>query len=562
MSNILCSKAYQEFFLKLPDNDISLSDLFQHINRTIAPVANDLSIARLDLSFQAPKTFYDKEGKNIHETVYESGPYENAPFSAEYITGDNGQVCITAYPMKGITWSISEEEDINFFLKNLYYITGRTRVMELMAYTAIADQMTRLPNAGGLERYCNKLISLGMFANYTGLFINLKNFKYINQRLGGQVGNMVLCEYAETVNKLIQPKDYYARLGGDNFLALIANEHLQDFIKATASITIKIPLGATTMTFDITTNTGMYAIQPTDTMHDMMNKTSLAMVAAKASLTEDFVWYHPSMYQQMIRRKEISNTFSQALANREFIVYYQPKVCLDNNTLCGAEALVRWVKNGSIVPPMEFIPVLEQDGTICMLDFYMLDTVCKDLRRWLDAGIEPVRTSVNFSKLHLHNRQLAEDVLKIVNKYKLDSKYIEIEITETSGYEDFDTLNNFVNTMKKHGIRISLDDFGTGYSSLNLLKDLNVDIIKLDRSFLINIENQDIADKIIVETIVHMVKELNMQVVAEGVETSGQASYLRSIQCHIAQGYLFDKPLSHDDFTKCLTGERLYNPSL
>ncbi len=191
-----------------------------------------------------------------------------------------------------------------------------------------------------------------------------------------------------------------------------------------------------------------------------------------------------------------------------------------------------------------------------------MDAVCRDLRKWLDSGLESVRTSVNFSKLHLHNRQLSEDVLKIINHYQLDGRYVEIEITETSGYEDFSTLNAFVNDMKAHGIHTSLDDFGTGYSSLNLLKDLNVDIIKLDRSFLMNIENHNKADKIIVETIVHMVKELNMQVVAEGVETSGQAEYLRSINCHLAQGYLFDKPLPHDEFEKCLTGEKRYDPAL
>ena len=562
MSDILCSKAYQEFFQKLPDSDVSLLDLLQHINRNIAPVANELSIARLELSFHAPRTFYDVDGKNINMTMYEAGPFENAPFEKAYVTGENGKVCITAYPMPGITWNITEEEDISFLLKNLYYITGRTRVMELMARMAITDHLTGLPNLTGLGRYCNKLIAQGTYANYTGLFINLKNFKYINQRVGSDDGNAVLRKYAEIVSKLIQPQDYYVRLGGDNFFALISNEHLQAFMQATELITIEIPHGATTITFDIATKAGMYAIQPGDTMSDMMNKTSLAMTAAKSSVTEDFLWYQPSMHQQMIRRKEISNTLPQALAKREFVIYYQPKVCLDDNTLCGAEALVRWIKDGSIVPPMDFIPVLELEGTICMLDFYVLDTVCKDLRTWLDAGLEPVRTSVNFSKLHLHNKQLAEDVLKVINQYQLDSRYIEIEITETSGYEDFDTLNNFVNVMKEHGICTSLDDFGTGYSSLNLLKDLDVDIIKLDRSFLLNIESQDVADKIIVETIVRMVKELDMQVVAEGVETSGQANYLRSINCHLAQGYLFDKPLPHDDFKKCLTGERQYDSAL
>ncbi|MBQ9141968.1 MAG: GGDEF domain-containing protein [Lachnospiraceae bacterium] len=562
MSDILCSKAYRDFFEKLPGDNVSLLDLLQHINRTIGPVARELSIGCLEVFLQAPCTFYDTEGKDEHMTLYEEEVYENTPLVKSYITGEKGTVRMLAYPRKGVVWTVEEEEEVDFLLKNLYFLTGRTRVMELMAHMAVTDHLTNLPNTTGLFRYCGMLLSQGIFTNFTGLFINLKNFKYINQRVGSDAGDAVLQKYAQKIRTLLLPQDFYARLGGDNFFALILNEHLQQFIRSTELISIDIPHGTTIITFDLSTKAGMYALQPGDTVNDLMHKSSLALSAAKSSVTEDFLWYHPSMQEKVIRKKEISNLFPQALTKREFVIYYQPKVCLDDNTLCGAEALVRWIQDGKLIPPMDFIPVLEQEGNICTLDFYVLDTVCRDLRNWLDAGFEPVRTSVNFSKLHLHNRQLSEDVLKVINKYQLDSRYIEIEITETSGYEDFRTLNNFVNNMKEHGICTSLDDFGTGYSSLNLLKDLNVDIIKLDRSFLRNVENQHSADKIIIETIVHMVNELNMQVVAEGVETTDQANYLRSINCHLAQGYLFDKPLPHDEFEKCLTGEKKYDPAL
>lgn len=562
MSDILCSKAYRDFFEKLPGDNVSLLDLLQHINRTIGPVARELSIARLEVFLQAPRTFYDTEGKDERMALYEEADYEDTPLEKHYITGENGIVRMLAYPRKGILWTVEDEDEISFLLKSLYFFTGRTRVMELIAHMAVTDHLTGLPNTAGLSRFCDTLQAQGIFTNYTGLFINLKNFKYINQRVGSEAGNAVLRKYAEAVRPLLHSKDLYARLGGDNFFALISNEHLNDFLKATELITIEIPYGASILTLDIGRKAGIYSPAPGDNMNDMMHGASLAMAAAKQSVTVDYLYYEPAMHDKVMRRKEISNLFPHALATHEFVVYYQPKVCLDDNTLCGAEALIRWIKDGKIVPPMDFIPVLEQEGTICTLDFYVLDAVCRDLRAWLDAGLEPVRTSVNFSKLHLHNRQLSADVLKIINKYQLDSRYIEIEITETSGYEDFSTLNAFVNDMKEHGICTSLDDFGTGYSSLNLLKDLNVDIIKLDRSFLMNIAEQNTTDKVIVETIIRMVKELNMQVVAEGVETSVQAQYLRSINCHLAQGYLFDKPLPHDTFEKCLSGERKYDPAL
>lgn len=562
MSDILCSKAYRDFFEKLPGDNVSLLDLLQHINRTIGPVARELSIARLEAYLQAPRTFYDTEGKNEQMALYEEAAYEDTPLVRDYITGEKGTVRMMAYPRKGVVWSVEEEEEVAFLLKNLYFFTGRTRVMELMAHLAVTDQLTGLPNMAGLNKSCGLLLSQGMLPNYTGIFINLKNFKYINQRIGSDAGNEVLRRYAGTIKAMLQPKELYARLGGDNFFALILNDTLQEFIHATQLIPIEIPQGTASITFDIGVKAGISPIEPGDTINDIMHRASLAMSVAKTSVTEDFLWYQPSMQDKVVHKKEISNLFPHALAKREFIIYYQPKVCLDDNTICGAEALVRWIRDGQIVPPMDFIPVLEQEGNICTLDFYVLDTVCRDIRSWLDAGIEPVRTSVNFSKLHLHNKQLSEDVLRILNKYRIDSQYIEIEITETSGYEDFSTLSRFVNDMREHGVRTSLDDFGTGYSSLNLLKDLNVDIIKLDRSFLNNIESHSKSDKIIVETIVHMVKELNMQVVAEGVETSGQANYLRSIECHLAQGYLFDKPLPHEEFEKCLTGEKKYDSTL
>ena len=562
MSELLCSKVYQNFFDKLPDESVSMDGLMQHINRTIPPVLQALSVSRLEVALMAPCTQYDTKGRNVNVVLYTEEVYGTLPLSVEYITGENGYVKFTAYPPADIVWSIEEEEQIRFLLKNLYFISGRTRVMELMSKMVVTDTLTGLLNTPGLERYCNTLLAHGQLQNYTGIFMNLKNYKYINQRVGNEVGNIVMRKYAHTVRALMQPQETFARKGGDTFFALLLNENLQNFIRTTKSIPIEISQNSTNITFDISAKMGIYPIKPGDSVNDLMNGSSLALSMAKASVTHDRIWFDPSMLEKAVRRKEIASLFPHAVNNREFVVFYQPKVLLDNNTLYGCEALVRWIRDGKLVPPMEFIPVLEQEGYICDLDFHVLETVCQDIRHWLDAGIEPVRTSVNFSKLHLHSKTLADDILTIINKYELESKYIEIELTETTGYEDLSHLNLFVNAMKEHGIHTSFDDFGTGYSSLNLLKDLNVDIIKLDKSFLRNIEDDKKSDEIVVATIVKMIKELNMQVVAEGVETSGQADYLRSINCHLAQGYLFDKPLPHDDFEKCLTGEKKYDPSL
>ena len=164
----------------------------------------------------------------------------------------------------------------------------------------------------------------------------------------------------------------------------------------------------------------------------------------------------------------------------------------------------------------------------------------------------------HFSKNHLHNTHLAQEIIALMQKYQIDSKYIEVELTEMSGYENYATLVSFVQSMRKNGVSTSIDDFGTGYSSLNLLKDLDVDIIKLDKSFLNNLENHSQSDVIVIKNIVNMVNELHMSVIAEGVETQSQAEFLRKIHCRMAQGFLFDRPLPHDDFEKRLSDRHTY----
>ena len=259
-----------------------------------------------------------------------------------------------------------------------------------------------------------------------------------------------------------------------------------------------------------------------------------------------------------MHQKEISNEFHNAIRNKEFVVFYQPKVDLLTRKLTGAEALVRWIRHKTIVPPMDFIPILEREGTICDLDFYVFETACADIRQWLDAGIEPHRISANFSKLHLRNPELANNVLSIVRKHNVPSKYVEVELTESADFDDNAAMMKFVNAMAENGIAVSIDDFGTGYSTLNVLKDYNITTIKLDKSLLDNVGTPNSKDDVIVRNVVKMANELNKEIIAEGVETETQAEYLKSIQCNNVQGFLFDKPLVHDDFQKRLTGEVVY----
>jgi EAL domain-containing protein (putative c-di-GMP-specific phosphodiesterase class I) len=219
---------------------------------------------------------------------------------------------------------------------------------------------------------------------------------------------------------------------------------------------------------------------------------------------------------------------------------------------------VRWNRNGEIIPPGEFLPILEKETSICKLDFYVFRKVCEDIRSWLNAGIEPVRVSSNFSRHHLSNPHLTEDILNIMKEFRIDSKFIEIELTETSNFEDKVAMQKFVNGLRQHGISVSIDDFGTGYSTFAAIKDLNVNVIKLDKSLLDHIGDETHHDEVVIKNMVNMINELNLEVVAEGVENTKQLDFLQNAKCSIIQGFIFDKPLTREDFEKRLSNKASY----
>ena len=240
----------------------------------------------------------------------------------------------------------------------------------------------------------------------------------------------------------------------------------------------------------IGSRSGVYDIQVGDTIGDIKGYVEAALNMARGQ-NEDVTFFEHSMMERMLKDKEISAIFPMAIKREQFEVYYQPKVNIIEQKLCGCEALVRWFRNGKMISPMEFIPVLESEGTICTLDFYVLDKVCQAIKSWIDRGIKPVRVSSNFSKVHLKNPALADRVFAVIDKYGIDPQYIEIELTEMSGYDNYENLAQFIKDMRERGVHTSIDDFGTGYSSLNLLTDLDLDTVKLDKSYSIRLDENE-----------------------------------------------------------------------
>ncbi len=259
------------------------------------------------------------------------------------------------------------------------------------------------------------------------------------------------------------------------------------------------------------------------------------------------VFYDDLDRVQMLKEKKMENTMEQALANGEFIVYLQPKINLAKSEIVGAEALVRWnsPKDG-LISPGEFIPFFEKNGFIVKLDLYVFDCVCRLLKDWNARGIKAVPISVNLSRNHLSDPQFLERFEAIQKKYGVASSLLEFELTETVVFENLELLKNVIEQIHAAGFQCSMDDFGSGYSSLNVLKEIPVDILKLDGVFFD--KEGDPRGNDVVESAIELARKLGMKTVAEGVETFSQVEFLKNAACDMVQGYVFSKPLSIENF--------------
>lgn len=561
----LFSEAFMEFFKAIPTNVGSVEELSGYIVKAFHPVADALGIGKLEITLNSPANAFESPVKNSTLLLYHyRDGYSDNAIKDCFVTGGNGEVTLRTYPRKGQLWDDEATENIHLLGSIIFTLCGKARLTKLMNIASFTDGTTGAHNVTGITRFIGSLCSQGVESDYTALFINIKNFRYITQSLGPKNGDTVLKKYSMRIHDFLKNDEVFGRLGGDNFVAVVKNEHLEEFLDLISAVHLHINQNGKITTFDVAARAGIYPIQKGDRISTVMNNISMTINIAKQSRHHDFIWFRPEMSERFLHDKEMSNDFAKALEQKEFEVYYQPKVFLSDNSLCGSEALVRWRRGDTLMQPEEFIPLLEREGSVCALEFYMLDNVCQHIRDWLDRSITPVRVSVNFSKLHLHNRRFAEDIIAVLNRYDVDASYIEIELTETSGYEDFDALSTFVNKMREYGIHTSIDDFGTGYSSLNLLCDLDVDVIKLDKSFLTTSSVQAPAGEqkssfrrprsniVVIKTIINLAIELGMEVICEGVETKEHAQMLKDLGCHMAQGFLFGAPLPHDEYEKRL----------
>lgn len=562
---ILCSAEFIQFMHAIGNSHPSDADLSATIARCFPPLAEKLKIGFAMLHLIAPQSVLAPDGQNIESIFFGSDRTADLRkmITCTFHSTEGGILTIKMAPQRGVSWSRHQENMIRFLAESLFILCGRTRMSILLNRATTTEFMTNTLNMSGLKQFAIRICSQGILGRYVGIFLNLKNFKYINQTVGQQYGDEILIKYAKTLIDYLNDDEAIARPGGDNFALLVHKEKADTLLRMLRAMPITITINGHERVFPISAHVGAYSAKPGDNVDQVLNYATVALNVVKHSgFTGDQLWYAPYMQDKLMHDKQISQLFPAALESGEFHVFYQPKVSLDDHRLCGCEGLCRWFHDGNIVPPMDFIPVLEKEGTICELDFFIFERVCADLNTWLRKDIDPVRVSVNFSQQHLHDPDFADRICEIIKRYDIDSKYIEVELTEMSGAKNHDAMIEFLQRMRDCGICTSIDDFGTGYSSLNMLREFQMDIIKLDKSFLdrICISNIDYkADEIIVENIIRMAQSLNLEIISEGVETPLQAHFLQSVHCNMAQGFLFDKPLPLEEYEKRLLGNRQYS---
>ncbi len=507
--------------------------------------------------------------RNITETVYSDARFcekYSTCYSFKYGNIQSMTVCINIHTCSPEGLTEEKKKSLEYISKIIYTFISKEKFEGIVANAGVIDNSTGLFTLMGFQKKILSIFSKPNKSQYSIIFMNIKNFKIVNRKYGHGEGTKIINQISKKLKVFLNDESFATYLGGDNFIAFVNNIYLPIFLKMIS----KFPVEAVNVygkkeEYYVTFHAGVIKkvfLEPNSTLGDLsyfIENSQIAMNISKRNPSgQNIIYFDDEIKKVILREKEIECCMRDSLKNEEFFVCYQPKVDLNTYKLSGAEALVRWKKDGRIISPSSFIPLFEKNGFVCELDFYVLDCVCKKIRSWIENNIEPVKVSVNFSKLHTDNPNLVDDITDVIVKNGILPKYIEIEFTETSYMDDSKQIKDIITKLKDVGIMVSMDDFGTGYSSLNMLKEMPIDILKLDKSFLNSDGEMTKREEVIIKNVIRMAKELDIEVVSEGVETNWQVKFLQELECDIAQGYFFDRPLLEDDYEQRLK-KMIYN---
>ncbi len=422
---------------------------------------------------------------------------------------------------------------------------------------ALVDPVTGGMNRTCFEREAGAAIQRAPRGTWMVLSLDIRHFKLINDAFGSDMGNRTLKYVHDTVLRRLEKGELVGRITGDQFSVLLRSrpEPLAAAWLEQVAYDINSFNEGRERQYYLSISGGVYRVDEPEldmiTIQDRANVARKKDAAPLAGRLAACGFYSDADRRRLLREKEIEDRKESALAGREFVVYLQPKILLSDRSVAGAEALVRWQDpERGLVPPDEFVPVFERSGFITRVDLYVFEEVCALLRRWLDGGLTPVPVAVNLSRVHLREASFLREYQAVADRYRVPASLIEFEFTETMAGESPEELAAVVERLHALGFRCALDDFGSGSSSLNILKDVPVDVLKLDRAFFGGSGLADRRGRGVVESAVDLARRLDMQTVAEGVETEQQVDFLRQAGCDMVQGFFFSRPVPVAEFER------------
>ncbi|EKE84891.1 signal protein [Idiomarina xiamenensis 10-D-4] len=553
---------------------ISLQDLFNHIVRTNISEGYQLRITqqqRLIYQFQGDTDLLDSHGVNVDVQALTNNwqltlwPTQRKLSS---MTGHTPIVMLVvgffttlliAFVLSVLTGSRKRAQELADTNLDLYAeIEERERVEKQMAYLAEHDWLTHLANRNALLRFLEEHIELSQqqSTRLAVLFIDLDRFKEVNDALGHTVGDELLKRVARRLQKIIPKQAYLARTGGDEFVIAVPDIiHQEDVIDITNQLLVALDTHFYVDDYElfISASIGIAFAEDADySAENLIRNADTSLYQAKENGRNTYHLYNKSLHRDLTDKLELMKRLRHAVDEEKLEVYYQPKVELTSRRIVGLEALVRWIEDdGQVIGPDRFIPIAEDTGLIIPISNFVMRRACEQLKLWHDLGYDELSMAINISGKQLHSPDLMERVLESIHHAQIPAKKLELELTEQVFIENIQSHTNFMHSIREHGIALAIDDFGVGYSSLAYLKNFPVSSLKIDRSFVQDLPH-DNDDATITQTIINLAKNLDLDVVAEGVETEAQVDFLLARDCVIGQGYLFSKPIPAQQMTRLL----------
>ena len=548
VNNYVEKKDYSEQFYPLYEQLVSA---MTEINRIDVPFIEHtlIEISKLFRLSKGVTRVYmnpqeEAEGRGETLSCFDTGKGGHVVSELRVVTSVMSSAVMTVY-MSDDEEPLSDDEKwkVELVMRTTLSFISRNRLKDIVENLAYYDD-AGYPNLRSFNMFVMKLAANGMITGKTAIRYNLRHFSVLNQELGRDNGDRIMKLHYDKLKKVMGPDSFISRLGGDNFVGICSSDNFDEVKKFLYETKIVLDKDNTV---NVQTRSGIFCIPDKYAVNapsDILEKITGAYGATREYDNETLVIYDDRILERRQNTLRVQQLLPDALKNEEFKIYYQPKVNVFSGKVEGAEALCRWIHNGTMIMPNNFIPMLEEKNDICRLDIYMLEHVLKNMKRWIIEGKNPVRVSVNFSRKNIVNAALPDIIEDLVDRYGIPHKYIEIELTETTTDVEFNDLKKITTKLHDLGFYISMDDFGVGFSSLNLIKDIPWNVIKIDRSFLpLGEDDGDNARMVLFKHVVSLTRSLGLECVAEGVETEAQIELLRENFCELAQGYYYDKPL-------------------